>query len=114
MTHLETWILNMLKMARRQNVLVIGTQSVDGLIMSHRARGKMVFLAQGIPLKTSQKIKDRCQSRNIPFYQFSQCSREELGAHFGKERINVVGIDQESLVNGIEKRIREEEEKGKP
>ena len=114
MTRLETWILNMIKMARRQNTLAVGIQSVDVLIMSHKTKGKMVFLAQDIPQKISKKIEDRCETRNIPIYRFQRCTREELGAHFGKEKINVVGIDQESLVNGIQQRIRKEQEKGGP
>lgn len=87
--------LNILKTMRNSQALAFGMNMVfDEIDHIH-----LVFMAEDISEKNSNKIIVKCKERNIPYIYYG--TKELLGEIFSKEEVTVIAVKSKTIARGL-------------
>lgn len=95
-------LLGILGLAMRAGKVVSGEDLVLKTIKSKKA--KFILLSQDAGKNTSKRITDKCETFQIPVYQYG--TREELGKAIGKPERVVIAITDAGFARKIKKLLQ--------
>jgi ribosomal protein L7Ae-like RNA K-turn-binding protein len=83
------------------NVLSKSDSLCFGMEMTFENQKKleMLIIAKDVSQKNKEKLIKLCADKNIKYIEVA--TKEILGKFFGKESINVIGIMDEKVANGL-------------
>ena len=90
-------VMGRLGLARKAGRLVVGREAVQASLRGRRSR--MVVLAEDAGASLRQQIVGQAERVGVPVYHFSTC--RELGARFGRGKIDVVSLDDARFVQAL-------------
>ncbi|WP_448374611.1 L7Ae/L30e/S12e/Gadd45 family ribosomal protein [Fervidobacterium sp.] len=98
-------VLSYLGFAARANKIVFGKDMLKDYISDQRLSKKVIIIATDTGARVKRDIIIRCQINNVPYFEIFD--KETLAKAIGKNRISVIGILDESLVEAILKTLQE-------
>ncbi|TDT70485.1 hypothetical protein EV215_1030 [Hypnocyclicus thermotrophus] len=93
--NIEDKYIKILNVLKNSNSLCFGME----MTLKNQEKLKMLILANDINQKNREKLMKLCMDKKIKYIEVA--TKEKLGRFFGKESINVIGIIDKKVANGL-------------
>ncbi|PLV56886.1 L7Ae/L30e/S12e/Gadd45 family ribosomal protein [Thermotoga sp. SG1] len=83
--------------------VVFGKERIRAYIRAPREK-KLIIIAEDASERTKKDTIVRCENRNVPY--IVMFTKEELGRLLDKPGVSVIGLEEDNLIEAIEKVVK--------
>ncbi len=95
----EQKILSYMGFASKAKKIVYGKQGLRNYIRSFQKK-KLILIPKDVGSRVKLDVIKHCQVFDVPYIEL-YCSKSTLAKALGKQNISVIGITDESIIEGI-------------
>ncbi|MCD6551672.1 L7Ae/L30e/S12e/Gadd45 family ribosomal protein [Thermotoga sp.] len=100
---IEKKVYSYIGFAVRARKVVFGKERIRAYIRAPRKK-KLIIIAEDASDRTKRDTIVRCENKNVPY--IIMFTKEELGRLLDKPGVSVIGLEEDSLIEAIEKVVK--------